>query len=140
MELGCTDNDKCNSIIACAVSALQFSSFLPDLPPEFSVTSSRNADVLDFLQFVFGFQKQNISNQREHIAHLLANEQSRLGALEEFEPKLDGAAIHKVFLKALDNYICWCNYLCIQRVWSSLDTVSKEKKLSLISLYFFDLG
>jgi hypothetical protein len=32
--------------------------------------------------------------------------------------KLDEAAVQKVFLKSLDNYIKWCNYLCIQPVWS----------------------
>lgn len=31
---------------------------------------------------------------------------------------LDEAAVQKVFLKSLDNYIKWCNYLCIQPVWS----------------------
>lgn len=33
-----------------------------------------------------GFQKDNVSNQREHVVHLLANEQSRLRILEETEP------------------------------------------------------
>lgn len=32
------------------------------------------------------WQKDNVSNQREHIIHLLANEQSRLRIPEEFEP------------------------------------------------------
>lgn len=33
-------------------------------------------------------QKDNVANQREHIVHLLANEQSRLGIPEESEPVL----------------------------------------------------
>lgn len=32
--------------------------------------------------------------------------------------KLDEAAVGKVFLKSLDNYIKWCTYLGIQPVWS----------------------
>ena len=35
---------------------------------------------------VNGYQKDNVSNQREHIVHLLANEQSQLRVLEETEP------------------------------------------------------
>lgn len=31
---------------------------------------------------------------------------------------LDEAAVQKVFLKSLDNYIKWCNYLGILPVWS----------------------
>lgn len=35
---------------------------------------------------VYGCQKDSVSNQREHIVHLLANEQSQLRILEENEP------------------------------------------------------
>jgi len=31
-------------------------------------------------------QKDNVANQREHIVHLLANEQSRLGVPDKTEP------------------------------------------------------
>ncbi|PPD88092.1 hypothetical protein GOBAR_DD14993 [Gossypium barbadense] len=84
--------------------------------------------------------KDNVSNQREHVVLLLANEQSRHGIPEEPEPKLDEAAVQKVFLKSLDNYIKWCNYLCIQPVWSNLDAVNKEKKILFVSLYFLIWG
>ncbi|XWS52423.1 hypothetical protein CRYUN_Cryun11dG0069800 [Craigia yunnanensis] len=86
------------------------------------------------------YKKDNVSNQREHIVLLLANEQSQLGIPEEPEPKLDEATVQKVFLKSLENYIKWCNYLCIQPVWSNLDAVSKEKKLLFVSLYFLIWG
>lgn len=36
--------------------------------------------------FFGSWQKDNVSNQREHIIHLLANEQSRLGIPEDPEP------------------------------------------------------
>ncbi|KAI8526298.1 hypothetical protein RHMOL_Rhmol13G0297700 [Rhododendron molle] len=126
--------------VQASVSALKFFRGLPKLPENLPIPPKRNADMLDFLQYVFGFQKDNVSNQREHVVHLLANEQTRLGIPDVPEPKLDEAAVQKVFLKSLDNYIKWCNYLGIQPVWSSLDAVGKEKKLLFISLYFLIWG
>lgn len=126
--------------VQASVSALKYFRGLPKLPENFPVPAKRNPDMLDFLHYVFGFQKDNVSNQREHVVHLLANEQTRLGILNESEPKLDEAAVQKVFLKSLDNYIKWCNYLGIQPVWSNLDAVEKEKKLMFISLYFLIWG
>lgn len=43
-----------------AISALKYYRGLPKLPSEFYVPSTRSADVLDFLRFVFGFQVCNI--------------------------------------------------------------------------------
>ncbi|XP_007014805.2 PREDICTED: callose synthase 9 [Theobroma cacao] len=126
--------------VRAAVSELKYFRGLPRLPADFSIPDTRSADLLDFLHYVFGFQKDNVSNQREHIVLLLANEQSRLGIPEETEAKLDEAAVQKVFLKSLKNYIEWCNYLCIQPVWSNLDAVSREKKLLFVSLYFLIWG
>ncbi|XP_052184832.1 callose synthase 9 isoform X2 [Diospyros lotus] len=137
--------DRTNAILSlpevqAAVSALKEFKGLSKLPESLSLPAGRVADVLDFLHFVFGFQKDNVSNQREHIVHLLANEQSRLRIPDEPEPKLDEAAVQKVFLKSLDNYIKWCNYLGIRAVWSNLESDSKEKKLFFISLYFLIWG
>ncbi|KAJ9153386.1 hypothetical protein P3X46_026831 [Hevea brasiliensis] len=134
-----------NAIVAfpevqAAAKALKYFPGLPNLPVDFPVPATRNADMLDFLQFVFGFQKDNVSNQREHIVHLLANEQSRLRIPDETEPILDEAAVQRVFLKSLENYIKWCSYLNIQPVWSNLESVSKEKKLLFLSLYFLIWG
>ncbi|XVF69743.1 hypothetical protein PTKIN_Ptkin11bG0106300 [Pterospermum kingtungense] len=126
--------------VRASVSAIKYFRGLPKLPGDFSIPDTRSADLLDFLHYVFGFQKDNVSNQREHIVLLLANEQSRLGIPEGPEPKLDEAAVQKVFLKSLENYIKWCNYLCIQPVWSNLEAVSKEKKLLFVSLYFLIWG
>lgn len=67
-------------------------------------------------------QKDNVSNQREHIIHLLANEQSRLRIPAENEPKLDEAAVQSVFLKSLDNYVKWCSYLVLQPVWRKYES------------------
>ncbi|XP_031113012.1 callose synthase 9 isoform X2 [Ipomoea triloba] len=128
------------SEVRASASALKYFHGLPNLPGTFSIPTTRSADIFDFLHFTFGFQKDNVSNQREHVVHLLANEQSRFRIPDEPEPILDEAAVHKVFLKSLDNYIKWCNYLGILPVWSNLDVVSKEKKLLFISLYFLIWG
>ncbi|XP_059430070.1 callose synthase 9 [Corylus avellana] len=126
--------------VRAAVSALKYCTGLPTLPADFSIPATRDADMLDFLHYIFGFQKGNVSNQREHIVNLLANEQSQLRIPEETEPKLDEAAVQKVFLKSLDNYIKWCTYLGIQPVWSDLEAVSKEKRLLFVSLNFLIWG
>ncbi|XXG39232.1 hypothetical protein AAC387_Pa01g0246 [Persea americana] len=126
--------------VRAAVSAIKYFSGLPELPSSFSVPSARNADMLDFLHYVFGFQKDNVANQREHIVHLLANEQSRLGIPEESEPQMDEAAVQKVFFKSLENYMKWCNYLNKPASWNNLEALSKEKKLLFVSLYFLIWG
>lgn len=108
---------KCEQVQA-AVAALKYFPGLPKLPADFPIPVTRNADMLDFLHYIFGFQvcisekrlssfishmkaffvfhflryqflwpqKDSVSNQREHIVLLLANEQSRLNIPEETEP------------------------------------------------------
>jgi callose synthase len=139
--LSTTTNALVNfSEVRAAISALQYHRDLPRLPGTFSVPDARNSDMLDFLQCVFGFQEGNVKNQREHIVHLLANEQSRLGKLSANEPKIDEGAVHVVFSKALENYIKWCAYLPIRPVWNNTDPLTKEKKLLHVSLYFLMWG
>ncbi|KAL4574459.1 hypothetical protein LXL04_021291 [Taraxacum kok-saghyz] len=77
-------------------------------------------------------EKGNVSNQRENIVNVLSNEQSRLGTPDEHEPKLDETAVERVFLKSLDNYIKWCNYLSLPLMWSKkLITIEMGKLLIL---------
>ncbi|KAK4760517.1 hypothetical protein SAY87_005410 [Trapa incisa] len=125
--------------VQAAMAALRFTD-LPTLPPDFQIPATRVADMFDFLHYVFGFQKDNVSNQREHIVHLLSNEQSRLFIPEAVDPTLDKTAVERVFQKSLDNYIKWCIYLGIKPVWSGLNTLPKEKKLLFVSLYFLIWG
>ncbi|KAL5218815.1 hypothetical protein ABZP36_019499 [Zizania latifolia] len=126
--------------VRAAISALQYHRDLPRLPGTFSVPDARNSDMLDLLHCVFGFQKDNVTNQREHIVHLLANEQSRLGKLSANEPKIDEGAVHVVFSKSLDNYIKWCNYLPLRPVWNNTESLTKEKKLLYVCLYYLIWG
>ncbi|CAI8597527.1 unnamed protein product [Vicia faba] len=72
--------------VQAAISALKYFNGLPELPRAYFIPPTRNANMLDFLQYTFGFQKDNVANQREHIVHLLANEQSRLGVPDKTEP------------------------------------------------------
>ncbi|KAH0944092.1 hypothetical protein HID58_003729 [Brassica napus] len=114
--------------VQAAVTALKYFPGLPKLPAEFPLPATRNADMLDFLHYIFGFQRDSVSNQREHIILLLSNEQSRLNIPGETEHKLDDAAVSNVFLKSLDNYI------------KCLEAISGEKKLLYLSLYFLIWG
>lgn len=123
-----------------AISALRYHEQFPRLPADFEVPAHRNLDMFDLLEFVFGFQKDNIRNQRENVVLALANTQSRLGIPSGADPKLDERAITEVFLKVLDNYIKWCKYLRIRLVWNSIQAINKDRKLFLVSLYFLIWG
>ncbi|CAL9752250.1 unnamed protein product [Musa acuminata subsp. burmannicoides] len=126
--------------VKAAISSLKCCTNLSKLPSDFPVPAARDADVLDLLQYVFGFQKDNVSNQREHVVHLLANEQSRFGSILGSEPKIDETAVNSIFKKSLENYTKWCNYLPLQPVWNNIDNISREKKLLFVSLYFLIWG
>ncbi|KAI4383671.1 hypothetical protein MLD38_009480 [Melastoma candidum] len=126
--------------VVAAISALSDFRGLPEVPQDFAIPSARKYDIFDFLHYAFGFQKDNVSYQREHVIHLLANEQSQLVKLEASDPKLHEAAVENLLKKSLDNYSKWCNYLGIHTVWGSFDAVGKEKKLLFVSLYFLIWG
>ncbi|PWA59606.1 glucan synthase-like 8 [Artemisia annua] len=98
-----------------AISALRYHEQFPRLPGNFEVPAHRNLDMFDLLEFVFGFQKDNIRNQRENVVLSIANAQSRLGIPVESDPTIDDRAVTEVFLKVLDNYIKWCKYLRMAR-------------------------
>ncbi|KAJ3689691.1 hypothetical protein LUZ61_018855 [Rhynchospora tenuis] len=126
--------------VRAAISALQYFRGLPRLPSSVTIPETRNADMMDFLQYVFGFQKDNVSNQREHVVHLIANQQSRLSKPSENDPKIDDHAVRSVFLKSLDNYSKWCEYLPIRPVWSSSNDLGTERMLLYVCLYFLIWG
>ncbi|KAL6584462.1 Callose synthase 10 [Orobanche minor] len=121
--------------VRAAISAIRYTEHFPRLPAVFEIFGQRNLDMIDLLEYMFGFQKDNIRNQREHVILTLANAQSRLGIPVEADPKLDERAVREVFLKILDNYIKWCRYLRIRAVWNSLEAINKDRKLFLVSLY-----
>ncbi|KAK9734060.1 hypothetical protein RND81_04G111900 [Saponaria officinalis] len=123
-----------------AISAISYAENFPRLPASFKISGKRNADMFDLLEYVFGFQRDNIRNQRENVILAIANAQSRLGFPDERDPKIDEKAINEVYNKVLDNYFKWCKYLRIQMAWDSTDAITRERKLLMVSLYFLIWG
>ncbi|XP_058100552.1 callose synthase 12-like [Magnolia sinica] len=68
-------------------------------------------DILDWLGAFFGFQRDNVRNQREHLVLLLANAQMRAPLAPEHAGSLDPAVVRSVRRKLLSNYYSWCGYL-----------------------------
>ncbi|CAM0884882.1 unnamed protein product [Alopecurus aequalis] len=101
-----------------------------------------DADLLDWLQAMFGFQKDNVSNQREHIILLLANVHIRQMSNSEQQPKLDNNALEIVKKKLFKNYKRWCKYLGRKSsLW--LPTIQEEveqRKLLYMGLYLLIWG
>ncbi|KAF4376976.1 hypothetical protein F8388_022692 [Cannabis sativa] len=123
-----------------AISAIRYSEHFPRLPDDYVIIGDRDADMFDLLEVVFGFQKDNIRNQRENVVLSIANAQTRLEVPSEADPKIDEKAIDEVFLKLLDNYIKWCKYLRTRIAWFSLEAINRDRKLLLVSLYFLIWG
>lgn len=126
--------------VKAAISAIRCTVDFPRLPADHEVSHRRNLDMFDLLQYLFGFQKDNISNQRENVVLTIANAQSRLGIPIEAEPKIDEKAITEVFLNVLDNYIKWCRYLHLRLAWNSIEAINRDRKIILVSLYFLVWG
>ncbi|XP_061360871.1 callose synthase 10 [Gastrolobium bilobum] len=126
--------------VKATISAIRYTEQFPRLPAVFKVSGQRDADMFDLLEFVFGFQKDNVRNQRENVVLMIANVQSRHGIPAETDPKIDEKTIKDVFLKVLDNYIRWCKYLRIRLAWNSLEAINRDRKLFLVSLYFLIWG
>lgn len=123
-----------------AISAIRYAEHFPRLPADFVVAGQRDTDMFDLLEYVFGFQKDNVRNQRENVVLTIANAQSRLKVPGPNDPKIDEEAINDAFLKVLDNYIKWCKYLRIRLAWNSLEAINRDRKLFLLSLYFLIWG
>lgn len=68
-------------------------------------------DLLDWLRAMFGFQKDSVRNQREHLILLLANVHARLKPKPEPINKLDERAVNAVMSKLFKNYKTWCKFL-----------------------------
>ncbi|XP_020575940.1 callose synthase 5 [Phalaenopsis equestris] len=68
-------------------------------------------DLLDWLRTMFGFQKDNVRNQREHLILLLSNVHIRLSPKPEPLTKLDDRAVDAVLNKLFKNYKKWCKFL-----------------------------
>ncbi|KAF8695981.1 hypothetical protein HU200_036860 [Digitaria exilis] len=67
-------------------------------------------DLMDWLGAFFGFQRDNVRNQREHLVLLLANAQMRLSSAD-FSDALDPRIARRIRQKLLRNYTSWCGFL-----------------------------
>ncbi|XVF14474.1 hypothetical protein REPUB_Repub09cG0063300 [Reevesia pubescens] len=67
-------------------------------------------DIFDWLLSLYGFQKGNVANQREHLILLLANIDLRNKNLETYF-QLDSTTIHHLTDEIFKNYESWCKYM-----------------------------
>ncbi|XP_052173079.1 callose synthase 3 [Diospyros lotus] len=102
----------------------------------------KDEDILDWLQAMFGFQKDNVANQREHLILLLANVHIRQFPKPDQQPKLDERALNEVMKKLFKNYRKWCKYLDRKSsLW--LPTIQQEvqqRKLLYMGLFLLIWG
>ncbi|XP_039158569.1 LOW QUALITY PROTEIN: callose synthase 7 [Eucalyptus grandis] len=82
--------------------------------PNVEDDNQSNTDILDWLSSVFGFQKGNVANQREHLILLLANMEIRDRQEDNFTELKDQTA-EQLMDKILKNYRIWCNYLHLKQ-------------------------
>ncbi|CAL0328990.1 unnamed protein product [Lupinus luteus] len=103
-------------------------------------------DLLDWLALFFGFQRDNVRNQREHIVLHLANAQMRLTPPPDNIDTLDDAVLRPFRKKLLKNYTEWCSYLGKKsNIWISnnshrRDSDDQRRELLYVSLYLLIWG
>ncbi|KAF7822986.1 callose synthase 12-like [Senna tora] len=101
-------------------------------------------DLLDWLGLFFGFQKDNVRNQREHIVLHLANSQMCMnpppGDIDTLNPKV----LRTFRNKLLKNYSNWCSYLGKKsNIWISNRreaSSDQQRELLYVSLYLLIWG
>ncbi|PQM34137.1 callose synthase 11 isoform X2 [Prunus yedoensis var. nudiflora] len=64
-------------------------------------------DLMDWLGLSFGFQIDNVRNQREHLVLHLANSQMRLQPPPNLVDSLDAGVLRRFRGKLLQNYTSW---------------------------------
>nr|WJO13373.1 callose synthase 12 [Lilium hybrid cultivar] len=98
-------------------------------------------DLLDWLGAFFGFQRDNVRNQREHLVLLLANAQMRLQPPPDNVDVLDPAVVRRLRHKLLHNYTAWCAYLGRKsHVWISGRAPDPRRELLYVALYLLIWG
>ncbi|XP_076942454.1 callose synthase 7-like [Bidens hawaiensis] len=100
-------------------------------------------DILEWLSSIFGFQKGNVANQREHLVLLLANIDRRLKGSGDYE-QLGSASVKQLLDKTFRNYVSWCHYLHRTPIIDSPKVTANADKQQLhllyIALYFLIWG
>ncbi|KAM6549791.1 hypothetical protein CsatB_021467 [Cannabis sativa] len=97
-------------------------------------------DILDWLSAIFGFQKGNVANQREHLILLLANIDVRRRSSER-HTELAAATVQNLLDKFFKNYRSWCKYLhCKSNLRFPQVTDKQQLELIYIALYLLIWG
>ncbi|XVF18390.1 hypothetical protein REPUB_Repub11eG0017400 [Reevesia pubescens] len=99
-------------------------------------------DLFEFLQYSFGFQKENVANQREHLVLLLANVLIRQPQKQSSTLKPVDAAIDDLMRKFFKNYTNWCKFL-VRKSNIRLPCVKQDAqqyKILYIGLYLLIWG
>ncbi|XP_021735292.1 callose synthase 7-like [Chenopodium quinoa] len=97
-------------------------------------------DILDWLASIFGFQKGNVANQREHLILILANMDVRVRRPGDYEV-LDPQTVHQLKDKIFKNYERWCDYLhCKSNLKFPPDADHQQSELLYIALYLLIWG
>ncbi|KAF8031162.1 hypothetical protein BT93_D0384 [Corymbia citriodora subsp. variegata] len=120
-------------------------SFVDDLrrPPFSNWSPGAGGDLFDWLAAHFGFQDDNVRNQREHLVLHLANAQMRLNPPPPNPDALDPGVLRSFRKKLLRNYTLWCSYLGKRhnlQLSTSLDVPSLRLELLYVSLYLLIWG
>ncbi|KAK8529604.1 hypothetical protein V6N12_060382 [Hibiscus sabdariffa] len=101
-------------------------------------------DLLDWLALFFGFQHDNVRNQREHLVLHLANAQMRLTPPPDNIDTLDASVLRRFRRKLLKNYSSWCSYLGKKsNIWisdSSRSSSDQRRELLYVGLYLLIWG
>ncbi|KAJ7539818.1 hypothetical protein O6H91_11G110100 [Diphasiastrum complanatum] len=102
--------------VKASLQALRNTRGLPQAKIEQLHSREQKPDIFDWLQAIFGFQKSNVANQREHLILLLANVQTSLSSkpeplIEMISNENIDRAIDVVLKKLFKNYIDWCMFL-----------------------------
>ncbi|XP_073280004.1 callose synthase 7-like isoform X2 [Primulina huaijiensis] len=96
-------------------------------------------DILEWLAVIFGFQKGNVANQREHLILLLANMDVRKKNPHGYE-QLDDETIKELMNKIFKNYRSWCKYLHFDPILESPRDRRQQARLLYIGLYLLIWG
>ncbi|KAL5998859.1 Callose synthase 12 [Asimina triloba] len=113
-----------------------------DLPRHPFIPWHDGMDLLDWLGVFFGFQRDNVRNQREHLVLLLANAQMRAPPPPDGAAIPDFAVVRGLRRKILSNYTSWCSFLGKKSNVSVPErrTVDPRRELLFTALYLLVWG
>ncbi|KAL2322506.1 hypothetical protein Fmac_026885 [Flemingia macrophylla] len=96
-------------------------------------------DILEWIASVFGFQKGNVANQREHLILLLANLNIRNSDVPSYQLHED--TVKQLRATIFKNYESWCLYVrCESNIRFLDEYVTQQMELIFISLYLLIWG